>query len=531
MQFKTETYVGIFILAAVGVFIYMGFQIGAYRLDRGNYNSYVVYFKDVSGLSRKADVKIAGVKVGWVEEINLLPDENLVAQAKIMVNRDYVLYENASGTVRRDGLLGVMYLEITPGDPLLSKLKDGQALQKPSRPPVELDEILYKFKKIASNVEEISDAFREAIGGPEGTENIREIFSNLKSVSSKMSTITDVLERSLTNNEENINSLLAIGGEFKRITASLTDEVLPSLKDGIIQIAESFTRDFNSVASKIEGTISAFEDASVEARDGLRRFGSVVEKIDEGRGLIGKLINEDETYRELRTAVTGLKNYFAKIDRLQIVFDAHSERMYRPAENYLFEDSRGYFEVRVHPTEDYFYLIQMAASEKGFVAREELRTKFFDRNNCEINDATLKLFGTDDVRLVPRVETELIKRDAIRFGVQFGKIYKDIAFRFGLFDGTVGLGVDFEIPFKTDKFRWVTTFEIFDFNGRNRVELDRRPHLKWINRMFLFRNIYMTFGADDFISKSNGSAFVGAGIRFGDDDVKYFVSKLGSFGS
>jgi len=530
LQFKTETYVGIFIVGAIGVFIYMGFQIGSFRFDRDNYRPFVIYFKDISGLSRKADVKIAGVKVGWVEEIKLLTDETVMAQAKVMVERDYILYENASGLVRRDGLLGVMYLEINPGDPLLKPLSDGEALQKPSRTPADIDEILHKFKKIASNVEEVSETFRDAMGGAQASENLREIFTNLKNVTNRMATVTDILERSFTRNEDNIDKILEIGKEFKRLSDSLTDEVLPSLKDGIENIAQSFARDFNKVTSKIESTISAFEDASIEARDGLRKFGSVAEKLDEGRGLLGKLINEDETYRDLRTAVSGLKNYFAKIDRLQIVFDAHSERMYRPSENYTFEDSKGYFDIRIHPNEDYFYLIQLASSEKGFVSREEIRSKFFDANGCEIKDGSLKLFGSDDVRLVPRVETELIKRDAFRFGLQFGKIYKDLAFRFGLFDGTVGFGVDFDIPFKTEKLRWVTSLEIFDMNGRLRLDGDRRPHLKWLNRVFFLKNLYMTFGADDFVSKHNANAFFGAGIRFGDDDVKYFISKFGGGG-
>ena len=48
---------------------------------------------------------------------------------------------------------------------------------------------------------------------------------------------------------------------------------------------------------------------------------------------------------------------------MQIVFDAHFESMHRPAENFMFEDSKGYFNIRIHPCEDYFYLVQFATSE------------------------------------------------------------------------------------------------------------------------------------------------------------------------
>ena len=69
----------------------MGFQIGAFRFDRGQYNTYSMYFKDISGLSKKAEVKIAGVKVGWVERTNLLPDE-MYAEAEVMIKKNYKLY-------------------------------------------------------------------------------------------------------------------------------------------------------------------------------------------------------------------------------------------------------------------------------------------------------------------------------------------------------------------------------------------------------------------------------------------------------
>ena len=94
-----------------------------------------------------------------------------------------------------------------------------------------------------------------------------------------------------------------------------------------------------------------------------------------------------------------------------------------------------------------------------------------------------------------------------------------------MIEGFVGMGADVDIPFKTDKFRWVTSFEAFDFRGWNRKH-DKRPHLKWLNRMFLMRNVYFTFGADDFVSKHNANAFVGVGLRFGDDDVKYVLGSI-----
>jgi phospholipid/cholesterol/gamma-HCH transport system substrate-binding protein len=122
----------------------------------------------------------------------------------------------------------------------------------------------------------------------------------------------------------------------------------------------------------------------------------------------------------------------------------------------------------------------------------------------------------------------VFKRNTMKFGLQFGRIFRDLAFRFGIFENYAGAAIDFEVPFETPKFRWVTSLEAFDFRGWDRLH-DRRPHLKWINKVFFMRNFYFAFGADDFISKHNANAFLGGGMRFGDDDLKYFFSSLGGF--
>jgi len=525
---KLETIVGIFILAALGIFLYMGFQVGTFRFDRAKYANYKTYFKDISGLSRKAEVKIAGVKVGWVEKLGVIPDGEPLVQADLMVHRDYKLYKNASAVVRQDGLLGPKFLELVPGDPYLETISPGSVLLEPSESPASIDEILKKFDSIASHVEDVTESFKDAVGGVEGSQQLTSIFSNLERAAIKIASFSDTFDRSLSRNEQNIDAFLEVGQDIKRLSKKLEESVLPAFQGNMERISDVFDRDFDRVATKLETTAQSIDEASLQAREGLRNISSVAEKIDEGKGLLGKLINEDETYKDLKVAVGGLKNYFSQIDRMQFVFDTHFEGFYRPAENYEYEDSKGYFDVRVHPDDDHFYILQLAASERGNIKRFELDRKYFDDEGCPVNTDSLEL--KDKVEHTYRMKADFFKRNTISLGLQFGKIFKNVAFRVGLFESSAGGAIDINIPFSTDKFRWVTSFEIFDTTGWNRRnrKYDRRPHLKWINRMFFMRNLYAVFGADDFVSKKNGNVFFGAGIRFGDDDVKYLFTSLGS---
>lgn len=528
MQIKTETRVGILVIGALALFFYMTTQLGIFRLDRRKYKEQIVYFNDISGLEKKGDVKIAGVKVGWVDGIELIENHDYQAKARVMIQKKYVLHSDAYAIVRQEGLLGTKYLEVIPGDPYLPDLSPGQPLGKPARAPVSMDEILHKVQSIAINVEDVTNSLRDVWGGSQGRDELRSTMENFNKAAERIADFTDVLDRTLANNEHTINAILT---NIHDISSDIrSSEFLPSLKQSIEKISDVFDRDFGSITYQLEHTTNALESAALEARTGFKNINSIAEKIDEGKGLIGKLVNEDEAYFDLKQAVGGLKNYFTKVDNLSIILDSHGEYMYRPGEYVAFHDAKGYLDIRIHPNDDHFYIVQLVGSQKGVLRRKELIKNWYDEDNHQF--LAQDFFQADRIILLPeligRIETIERNLDTYKYGLQMGKIFRDFAFRIGLFENTVGFAVDIEIPFKTDNFRWVTTLEMFDIRGRDRIN-DSSPHIKWINRLFVLRNLYMAFGADDFISRNNANGFFGVGLRFSDDDLKFIVSKIGLF--
>lgn len=499
----------------------MSFFLGVFRLDRINYSSYIVYFNDIGGLEKKADVKIAGVKVGWAESIDLI-EGHYQARANIMILNRYILRSDAYAIVRQEGLLGTKYLEIIPGDPLLPALQPGQPLAVPGKTPAGMDEILHKIKDIASHIESVTDCLKDSFATPESKDQLKSMLDNFHQAAEKIAGFSTTLDRTVSSNEETITAMLR---DFKEFAGDIKDN-FPALKNYIEKISDAIDRDAGRVATSLETTANALEEAALQARDGLRNIGSITEKIDQGKGLLGKLINEEETYKDLKLTVQGVKNYFSKMDALTMILDAHSEYMYRPAEHVRFEDVKGYFDVRIHPNEDKFYIFQIVSSQKGTVRRNIVNKAWYDENGYPLLTSELLAQGVQLPELVGVIETTNRSLDQYKFGFQFGKIFRDFAVRFGIFENTVGVGIDFDIPFGTEKFRWVTSLEGFDVRGRDRIN-DSRPHFKWLNRVFVFRNFYFTFGADDFVSKNNANGFFGAGLRFTDDDIKYFINQIG----
>ena len=511
MQIKTETQVGIFVLVALGIFFYMTIFLGVFRLDRGSYHQYKVTFDDISGLEKKASVKIAGVPVGWVENIELVHNDPHHAKAYIMIKRNFVLHTDAYAIVRQEGLLGTKYLEVIPGDPLLPDLPPEHHLGKPGRAPISVDDILHKVHEIATHVEDVTSSMSESIGGLAGRDSFQELIQHINKTAESISLFSEKLEQTLSFNEGNITDIISDLKEFARDIK----DTAPSINSNLDRIAQVFDRDFSELA--------------VTAEESLQNIHNIARKIDEGQGLVGKLINEEGAYTDLKDAAHGLKTYFAKIDKLKVVIDTHGEYMYRPAEHMPLEDSKGYLTVRVHPTEDHFYIFQIVGSIRGNLKRNTVFRSLYNEQDQQILLDDLLKLGDLTMPLIGRIDTVEREYDQYRYGLQIAKIYKDVCLRFGLIEGSVGVAVDINIPFRTDKFRWITTLEAFDFRGRDRID-DRRPYLKWMTRVFIFRNVYAAFGADDFISEENANGFFGFGLRFCDEDLKYLVSKIGLVG-
>lgn len=545
----TETKVGLFTIVAAGIFVYMTFHIGVFRFNANSYRKQKVYFADVSGLAKKADVKIAGVKVGWVSKIDLTPNTQGAgynACAEIMVSKDYTLHEDAYAVVRQDGLLGVKFLELVPGDPLSPKLTYGAALGKSGTPGAAVDDIMHQFNIVARNLNDITQSVKDSLTSPSGKARMTDIMQDVNIAAQHLASFTTSIDRLMTTNEDDIQGLIRdvrnvasemretvplIRQDFHRLASKLTDDTLPDISKAVDKISQVFDGDFGSVARKLEVAMDSIEEAALQTRDGFRSIGSVADKINDGKGLVGKLINEDQTYNDLKVAIQGLKNYFSKAESLAIIVDSHLESMYSPAENFELKDSKGYFDVRVHTNDEHFYTVQIMGTTKGKVERTITDRVFKDEKGDILSQEILfaNLPATEQWQKIvyaPKIETTIRHRDATKYGFQFGKIFNDVALRFGLFESSFGCAIDYNIPFGTDDLRWVTSFEMFDLRGRDRLD-DQRPHLKWINRVFVLRNFYFDFGADDFISRHNANAFFGVGIRFADDDLKYFLARFG----
>ncbi|MAG30155.1 MAG: outer membrane lipid asymmetry maintenance protein MlaD [Deltaproteobacteria bacterium] len=105
--------VGVFVLIALGALAYLSLQVGGFELRGAERIVLRATFDDIGGLSVRAPVRVAGVKVGQVSAIDL--DEELRAEVSFEVDSEVGLSVDSSAAIRTAGLLGDQFISVELG--------------------------------------------------------------------------------------------------------------------------------------------------------------------------------------------------------------------------------------------------------------------------------------------------------------------------------------------------------------------------------------------------------------------------------
>lgn len=112
-----ETSVGIFIIIGVLCLIFLVFKVSGTSLKSFSNDEYVVkaQFKDIGSLRTNASVKIAGVEIGRVTNIQLEKSYNgFIAVVSLSINDDEKIPANYSASIEMSGILGDNYIGLSP---------------------------------------------------------------------------------------------------------------------------------------------------------------------------------------------------------------------------------------------------------------------------------------------------------------------------------------------------------------------------------------------------------------------------------
>lgn len=398
---KPELKVGLLFLVSFALVGFMSMKVAKGVGVFTSQSKHPLVVDDASGIIENTAVKVAGVKVGVVESIEL---KNGKAILTLSIRKGLGLSKSAFAEFKTDGILGSKHIALGDAGTTSEKLKSGDPLTTVASAD-SMAGVLSEVGKVAKSLNEVAQAIKDAtINGTTETP-IGRIVSNIETLTSDLADVS-------STNKNRINSII---------------EKL----DGIAGTLESVLG---------EGSRQRVNEAFDNAYSGLAKFDeslenvrSITEKIDSGEGTVGRLINDEETIDGINEVVENLNNILGGASRLRTSFDYHSE--YLTSEG----DIISFIGVRLQPGADRYYELALTQDPFGFDT-----TKTIKRTGTENDD----------------FEEVVTNKDKIRITALFAKNFYDFTFKGGLIQSTGGFGVDYTAMNK--KLR--LSAEVFDFS-------------------------------------------------------------------
>jgi phospholipid/cholesterol/gamma-HCH transport system substrate-binding protein len=493
--------------------IAIGFTIwGVMRVKKGlppgvGARSAYALFDDASGLGPRTKVVLAGVNVGQIDEIRLEHDK---ARVTMSIRDDAVLLQDAEVSKRQASVLGEYYLEISPGT-RPPRLENGGEIKR-VRAEVGLGAIISKLSgvtgtidAIAKDVQKVTRRVAEVFASEAGTSRMREILQSTAELVRQVNRVVAVTAGKLGNILDNFKSFSGKLDRFTGDTADRVADILSRVRDISRDVAGVVSRSRGSLDTNFEQVRVALEgvkSAVAAVNRSLGHVEGVVRRVDEGKGLIGRLTSEkSETILDkgervvekvgdvvdnVGEVVEGVGDILDPILRLQPNFDLHTEV------SALSGKIKNYVSLKLQPRPDKYYLFELVDDPRGKTSY----SKRITRSTSSRSDPVVS-------------EETTLTEDKLKFSLMLAKRWHFTTWRFGIKESSGGLGLDFHLPAGFD-----IQLDLFDFIG------DDRPRLKtWATWNFA-KYFYLTAGADDLFNSASRDYFVGMGLRFTDDDLK-----------
>lgn len=479
---KLETKVGAFFLGTIAILTLLIFRAEKMEFGKGAERTFALEFDQVAGLAEQGKVRIAGVPVGSVQGIRL--DRNR-ARVIISVNKDVIVYANASGSLKSIGILGEKYVELDPGTPTTGLLPERSLMA--SHESVGLDNLMESLASIGKNVNGITEALNQSIGGEAGRQKLDEIVDNIRQLTGEFRAMAE-------ENHAAINTTMA------NAAAMTTD-----LRERLPKIAQQFEelgRNLNAMAAdtrpEVQGLMGDVRKLAQGFNATSENIRSITDKMNRGEGTIGKLLNDDATVKKINTAVDNVNELMGGIKNMELRLDMNAARWTKRG------DSQAGLTLEIAPRHDYWYSLGLNSTPDG-----------------KISKSTREAGPVDPVTGLPTgatVTTQSITTDqAFTLSAEFAKrIGENIVFHGGIIENTGGGGVEFRAM--DDRFRLGAL--AYDFTKR-----DTKPNPRYrVTTSFQFwKGLYAEAGVQDIANSALRSFFVGGGIRWKDDDLKKLV--------
>ena len=282
MKITREIKTAILVIASILLFIW-GYSFLKGRDLFTNYKTFFVEYKSVEGLATSAPVTLNGLVIGKVSSITI--NENTgVLLVELQLKTDFPISKSSIASIYEPGFIGGKQIAIIPNFNDKTLAVDGQKLQGGIKMGLtdkvgdQLAPLQEKLEKLLGSTEKLISGFNNVLD-QKGQQDLKLTLFELSRTVEQFHKVSMSVNDLLSTNKSQINGVVTnfnkISGNFSKISDSLDKADLGKT-----------ARNLNASLARVDGIVSGLES---------------------GKGSIGKLLNDEAFYQNIRSSTKELE--------------------------------------------------------------------------------------------------------------------------------------------------------------------------------------------------------------------------------
>jgi phospholipid/cholesterol/gamma-HCH transport system substrate-binding protein len=261
---------------ATGAFVLLvlaGIAVAALWLAGGHLNTRYALFEthvsgSVSGLESGAPVRLNGIQIGRVANIQQDPENPAGVILLLQLRQEAVVRTDSTASVEMQGLTGARYVEISGGSPASTRLTTTAGKHYPAiaSRPSSLNALLDNAPELMNHLNIIADRLQAVLDDP-NRRAISQILANMDDLTTRLDKRSQDLDRLMTDGDVILQNLTQ---------ASATLNVLLNHFQGTSADVDRLIASANMTFARATKLAGNFDDIVRAGRPGLRELTTTV---------------------------------------------------------------------------------------------------------------------------------------------------------------------------------------------------------------------------------------------------------------
>lgn len=293
MKVSNESKIGALTAIAI-TFLILGYNYMASEGDMFKPKTYyIAVYDQTPGLRKGQSVLLNGYKIGYINSLTRdLKENKIITVLKIVEPLDIPI--NSTAQIISEGLMGGKAIKLILNDNYSTYLKSGDTLISSTEVSI-LDEITKSVEPITQKIERIVDYLDSVVIK---TGQVQAAVSKTTDVMTAVENLANQSTNLIVSNNDNITKTLE---NIKLLTAELATKrnELAKTLDNIGEFSTSLAQ--SNLIARLDST--------------LLNVNFITQKINNGVGTAGKLINDTELYDKLNSTLADLNKLLLDINK------------------------------------------------------------------------------------------------------------------------------------------------------------------------------------------------------------------------